>query len=577
MADKKGIDIIDSDASELSPLEEVDLDDQMEILPDEKDKIEPAVELQDGSVDQKAADISVEPDSDTINEEKLPLEQDDEQNESTGQKDEAENSLATAEEEDEEEFDLDEFDDDDFLGLDDEEFDEKPLEETDPSSEKVTMDSTADGQSEKVSEKSDKAADDGEDSRNKKKASEKTAKKTKDAIALKKPSSTLVTIALTLLVLITAGGFIYANPSLVGLTRESNSAPPEMAAPTPPVQTTQKQVETPILHGKNEIYLTKLEDAGHLRDELLEKKEEIYRLKLHYQSGITDLEEQINREMQKEGITSYAQALKKKNIELNLRTIQRRRSYIDGLEKPTQWIKQGSEEILYLKRKAEFDLQLVDIAAGIDMDRHMRHIAAAIQQYQPCAEKLAVDRNDADLLPLEVIWGQLRNKKKNTGQALPSAADEKITKEICSGNFEHIQELTSISVETAKCLSKMNGSDLFLNGLTALSPAAAKYLFQWSGSWICINGVKELSPAAAQYLFKWKGSWISLNSLIEFPPELAAYLMEWEGNQLELMGLQYNKNNVDQKALKYLALWETTGGKLFISEDVRKEMKRVMR
>jgi len=170
----------------------------------------------------------------------------------------------------------------------------------------------------------------------------------------------------------------------------------------------------------------------------------------------------------------------------------------------------------------------------------------------------------------------MKNQKMKTGKALPNVTDEEITKEICSGIYERIAELTGMSAATAQCLSKINGSDLFLNGLTALSPAAAKYLFQWRGSWICINGIKELSPAAAQYLFKWEGNWISLNGLIEFPPELATYLMDWEGKQLELMGLRYNKENADPKALKYLALWETMGGKLFISDDVRKEIERVM-
>ncbi len=373
-----------------------------------------------------------------------------------------------------------------------------------------------------------------------------------------------------------AGAAIYANPSLIGFKREAPPAPLKATEPTPPVQTVQKKVESAKPLSKSEIYLTKIKDAGLLRDELLEKKEEIYQLKLHYQNGIADLVEQINRESQKEGITSYTEALKNRRIELNLRTIQRRRSYIHGLEKPTRWIKQGSEELLYLNRKAEFDLQLIDIAGGIDMDRHMRHIGAAIQKYRPSAEKLAVDRENTDLPPLETIWGQMKNQKMKTGKALPNVTDEEITKEICSGNYERIAELTGMSAATAQCLSKMNGSDLFLNGLTTLSPAAAKYLFQWRGSWICINGIKELPPAAAQYLFKWEGNWISLNGLIEFPPELATYLMDWEGKQLELMGLQYNKKNADQKALKYLALWETMGGKLFISDDVRKEIERVM-
>jgi hypothetical protein len=126
-------------------------------------------------------------------------------------------------------------------------------------------------------------------------------------------------------------------------------------------------------------------------------------------------------------------------------------------------------------------------------------------------------------------------------------------------------------------MSNFSRSDLFLNNLTALSENAARFLFQWGGNWICMNSIKNLSPSAAKYLFKWDGNWISLNGLTEFPPELAAYLMEWEGKQLELMGLQYNSNNTDHKALKYLALWETMGGKLFISSTVRKEIERVLR
>jgi hypothetical protein len=122
----------------------------------------------------------------------------------------------------------------------------------------------------------------------------------------------------------------------------------------------------------------------------------------------------------------------------------------------------------------------------------------------------------------------------------------------------------------------MTGSDLFLNKVTTISPPAAQHLFQWRGNWICLNGLKKLGPAVAEYLFKWEGTWISLNGLTEFPPELAKYLMKWNGTQLELMGLKYNSKNVDKKALQYLALWETTGGRLYVSEKVRKIMQRAM-
>jgi len=206
----------------------------------------------------------------------------------------------------------------------------------------------------------------------------------------------------------------------------------------------------------------------------------------------------------------------------------------------------------------------------------MRYMNAAIQTYQPSAEKLAVDPPAAVLESLETIWSQILNQQAENMQVPVGPNDEKIIAEICSGNFKRIAELTAITSNAAKCLSRMSGSDLFLNGLTQLTPKEAKYLFQWQGNWICLNSVKTLSPAVAKYLFKWQGNWISLNGLTQFPPELALYLMEWKGNQLELMGLQYEKVKPDQRTLKYLALWETMGGKLFVPDDIRDEMNRVM-
>jgi hypothetical protein len=576
MAEKEGVDINDSKLPEVSPLEELDLNDQIEIIPVEMDTVKPLEVLQEEVSGEEAETESGKPDSDTFNESEVSSNPDDGESGFFPKETEVEKSLETIDGQKDGQSDQDQFVDDDFLGLDDEDFDDESPEEKDPSPETLTILAPENGDFGENPVENNEMAEEQNDGTNNIKASRKTAEKSRAGILFRKPSRTLITIGLTSLVLFIAGAVFYANPSFFGFKRGAQPAPFKATEPTPPLQTVQNQVESAKPLSKSESYLTKIKDAGLLRDELLEKKEEIYQLKLHYQNGIADLEEQINRELQKEGITSYTEALKNRRIELNLRTIQRRWSYIQGLEKPTRWIRQGGEELLYLKRKAEFDLQLIGIAGGIDMDRHMRHIGAAIQKYRPSAEKLAVERENTGLLPLETIWGQMKNQKMKTGKALPNVTDEEITKEICSGIYERIAELTGMSAATAQCLSKINGSDLFLNDLTTLSPAAAKYLFQWRGSWICINGIKELSPAAAQYLFKWEGNWISLNGLIEFPPELATYLMDWEGKQLELMGLRYNKENADPKALKYLALWETMGGKLFISDDVRKEIERVM-
>jgi len=569
MAEKEEIDTNDSIASEVSSLEKLDSNDQTEIIPAEEDTVEPLIILQDEVVGEEAQNESGKPDSDTFNEADVSPIPEDSESELLPEETEAENSVDTVAEQKDGKSDPAELDDNDLLGLADEEFDDEPLEEPDSPQEEV-LEIQENDKSEKKSENHTEPAENQKTSNDDDRRSLKSAKKSKA------PSATQIIVGISMLLIGIAGGVFYIYPALLGFNGEAQPAPLKAAESTPPVLTVQKQIELPKPLSETERCLAKLEDAGFLRDELLEKQEEIYRLKLHYQNGIADLEDQINRKLQKKGITSYLQALKNRRIELNLRTIQRRRSYIHGLEKPARWIKQGSEELLYLKRKAELDLQLIDIAGGIDMDRHMRHIGAAMQKYRPSAENLAVDCENTDLPPLEKIWAQIKNKKKKTGQVPPTLTDREIIKEICAGNYERTAELTSMSAAAARCLSKKNGSELFLNGLPTLSPAAAKHLFKWHGSWICINGIKELSPAAAQYLFKWEGNWISLNGLTAFPPELATYLMEWEGKQLELMGLQYNKKNADQKALKYLALWETMGGKLFISDDVRKEIERVL-
>jgi flagellar basal body-associated protein FliL len=388
-------------------------------------------------------------------------------------------------------------------------------------------------------------------------------------------SSKKILIA-ALIVLMISGVFIYAKPSLTGIKEKVEPVPEAKSQTREPVEPAQIQTPKPKPPGKYDKYLAKLEEADRLREALLEKKEEIYKLKLHYRNGIAELMDQVGREIQEAGISSYAQALENKRIELFLRTIQRRQVYIKALEKPDRWLHNGSEELLFLKRKAQLDFQMVDIVGGIDLNRHLRYINAAIQKYQPSAEKLAVAPPPADLRPLETIWNEINNQQMNKATTTLGHKDGNIIEEICSGNFKHITELSVITAMAARCLSKNSGSDLFLNGLTQLSPDEARYLFQWQGNWICLNSVKKLAPAAAKYLFEWEGNWISLNGLTEFPPELALYLMEWRGSQLELMGLNYDKKKPDPRALKYLALWETMGGKLFVSEGIRKEMKRVM-
>ena len=303
MAVKEEFDINDSKASELSSHEKSDSNDQTEIIPAEEDAVEPLIILQDEFVSAEAQNESGKPDSDTFNEVEVPPIQDDGELELLLEENEAENSADPVDEQKDGESDLDELGDDDFLGLDDEEFDDALPKAPDPSQEEA-LESQENDKTEKRPEKDNEPAENQKDSNDDDKSSVKSAKKSKAKITIGTPSATQIIVGLTLILMVIAGGVFYMNPALLGFHKEAQSVPLVATAPTPPVQIIQKQVESPKPLSENERYLAKFEDAGILRDELLEKKEEIYRLKHHYQNGIADLEDQINRELQKKGITS---------------------------------------------------------------------------------------------------------------------------------------------------------------------------------------------------------------------------------------------------------------------------------
>ena len=338
-----------------------------------------------------------------------------------------------------------------------------------------------------------------------------------------------------------------------------------------------KKTINPLIPRINSVYNAKIEEITALRDRLLLKQKEVMRLKEHYRNGIEELEKEISDELQKGQCKTFFQAMENSSIAFTLRTIQRRQAYIQHLERPAKWIEQACEELLYIKRRTLMDLQVVEIVAGIDMNKHVRRINDAVRKYQPDADKLALETTNAQLEPLEAIWERIQEKTQQYATVRAHSKNQIISEQICTGNFNRLTELSEISGETAGCITEMQGSDLFLNSVSEISPNAAKQLINWKGGWICLNGVRALSPRAAHYLFQWEGNWISLNGLTEFPAEIGETLLQWEGRQLELMGLQHLEDFPTKIAFEYLARWERAGGKLFVTKSVRKKIDEIHR
>jgi len=387
-----------------------------------------------------------------------------------------------------------------------------------------------------------------------------------------KKKISLLKAALTAIVVtaVFSGFFIFDNKPDLKSIRKAASKNTENAVASKAIYLRTKPIIQP--DDPNYIYYAKIEEISTLRETLLRKKEEIGQLKKYYQEGIAELEKEIFDEMRSAKTDTFLQALENKRIEFGLRTIQRRHAYVRQLDQPSGWIYKAAEELLYLERRVMVDLQVAEVASGIDRNKHMRHMNTAIEKYRPTAERLAVDMKDAQLESLENVWEQIQIRNSQISNSQASSKNKVISEQICSGTFKRVTQLSEVSVEAAKCIAEMPGSDLFLNDLGEISSRAAKYLFQWKGSWLCLNGFKALSPRVANYLFQWDGGWISLNGLTEFPSDIGEILLQWQGKQLELMGLRYTDSSFANIGIEHLVQWERSGGKLFVPEEVRKKM-----
>jgi hypothetical protein len=196
------------------------------------------------------------------------------------------------------------------------------------------------------------------------------------------------------------------------------------------------KMSKPINLKGSSIYRAKIEEITALRESLLRKQEEVARLKNHYQDGIEELEKEISDELQKGENNTFLQAMGNDAIAFRLKTIQRRQAYIQQLEKPSRWIYQACEELLHIKRRTIMDIQVAEVAGGIDLNKHMRQINAAVRKYQPAADKLFLDMTNAQLEPLEIIWERIQDKTQLYASVRSHSKNQIISEQICTGNLK---------------------------------------------------------------------------------------------------------------------------------------------
>ena len=328
----------------------------------------------------------------------------------------------------------------------------------------------------------------------------------------------------------------------------------------------------------------KQDQMDSLRNQMLSKADEIENLRNHYRKSIRQVEAAVLIEKRYGGIHSLQQALETRRIAFDLETIRRRQAYIDCLAKPADWFLQGSEELLFLKRKHSLQSLIFPVSSQIDPETLAAEKEAAFDRYNNSVEALKVDLKKAVYPLVDQIWQNLLEQEKQFApNRLPTAPDtqrgsgdglqvnnQSIWLEICQGRYNRKSELTALSADAADCLAGWKEPDLFLNGIKELSPETARRLFKWKGSWFCLNGLTDLPPEMAEYLFQWNGDWLSLNGVKHLSFESSIFLTGWKGRTLELMGLSPESMELEALVLKHLAQWQRSGGKLFVPEGIHR-------
>lgn len=295
------------------------------------------------------------------------------------------------------------------------------------------------------------------------------------------------------------------------------------------------------------------------------KLAEIEDLKSHYRQAINDEQAQILLEVKKNDALTIDQAVQNTKIELSLRSIQRKMVYLSKLDTPLGKLHQAAEELLFRERQAKIYKILSDGTSGLPIREYKEEMMSIIDRHMQITNRLSIDEIEVAPPPIEIIWKSITTdiKKNITGASNSSfeTRSEEIGSEICKGNFERKYTISLLNTNTARCLLKWDGKDLYLNEVTQLTPDVAAILSQWTGEWLSLNGLKDLSEETALQLSKWKGKRLSMNGLVRLTPEATRQLSRWKGEQLEMIGL------------KSIGRWENYATRLYLSEDLRRRLE----
>ena len=153
---------------------------------------------------------------------------------------------------------------------------------------------------------------------------------------------------------------------------------------------------------------SKMTEILSLRERLIERQAQAFKLRGQLKEIMMELEEEIGTEKNRLKINSYQAASRSPRIDFNLKLIQKILGYISGLDKKIEYLNIGSEELRFLYRQADDDLKILETVHDIEIDNLVDQINQISKKYQGQDEKLLIDSGDFDLIPPERIWNNMK-------------------------------------------------------------------------------------------------------------------------------------------------------------------------
>lgn len=173
-----------------------------------------------------------------------------------------------------------------------------------------------------------------------------------------------------------------------------------------------------IFDDQESVLQKRFDELSDLNDKLVEKRTEVLNLHQKFVDEIEGLESEIMTIANSQVGITYQEALENSRIRYNLKLLQQKKAYIKKLAEFHSRLMYGSEEVLFLTRKTESDLDICKVMNEEEINNLIKQIDQAINNYLPYADKLVINVDPSETETAENILRNIAQRKSGETEIL---------------------------------------------------------------------------------------------------------------------------------------------------------------